>query len=109
MLLLVAATFWHLKMGLKVVVEDYVHDEGNKFLAVLLLTFAAWAGAAFALFAVLKVALGAGVAAERVPDRIEARRRRPEKSPAVTPVVAPRGLAGSLPPLLIVGRGTGCR
>ena len=57
MLLLVAATFWHLHMGLKVIVEDYVHDEGNKFLAILLLAFAAWLGAGFALFAVLKVAL----------------------------------------------------
>ena len=57
MLLLVAATFWHLHMGLKVVIEDYVHDEGNRFLAILLLAFAAGLGAAFALFAVLKVAL----------------------------------------------------
>ena len=57
MLLLVAATFWHLHMGLKVVIEDYVHDEGNRFLAILLLAFAAWLGAAFALFAVLRVAL----------------------------------------------------
>lgn len=59
MLLLVAATFWHLRMGLQVIVEDYVHDEGNRFLALLLLGFAAWAGAAFAAFAVLKIALGA--------------------------------------------------
>jgi succinate dehydrogenase / fumarate reductase, membrane anchor subunit len=58
MLLLVAATFWHLQMGLKVVVEDYVHDEGNRFLAILLLSFAATAGAAFAAFAVLRIALG---------------------------------------------------
>lgn len=57
MLLLVAATFWHLHMGLKVIVEDYVHDEGNKFLCLLLLAFAAALGAAFAAFAVLKVAL----------------------------------------------------
>ena len=59
MLLLVAATFWHLKMGLQVIVEDYVHDEGNRFLAILLLTFAAFAGAAFALFAVLRIAFAA--------------------------------------------------
>ena len=59
MLLLIAATFWHLKMGLQVVVEDYVHDEGNKFLALLLLSFAATGGAAFAIFAVLKIAFAA--------------------------------------------------
>lgn len=56
MLLLVAATFWHLKMGLQVIVEDYVHDEGNKFLSLLLLNFAAVGAAAFAIFAVLKIA-----------------------------------------------------
>ncbi len=56
MLLLIAATFWHLHMGLKVIVEDYVHDEGNKFLSLLLLNFAAVGAAAFAIFAVLKIA-----------------------------------------------------
>jgi succinate dehydrogenase / fumarate reductase membrane anchor subunit len=59
MLLLIAATFWHLKMGLQVIIEDYVHDEGNKFLALLLLSFAAAGGAAFAIFAVLKIAFTA--------------------------------------------------
>ena len=57
MLLLVAATFWHLKMGLQVIVEDYVHEEGNRFLCLLLIAFAAWLGAAFAAFAVLRIAL----------------------------------------------------
>jgi succinate dehydrogenase membrane anchor subunit len=56
MLLLIAATFWHLKMGLQVIVEDYVHDEGNKFLSILLLNLAAVGAAAFAIFAVLKIA-----------------------------------------------------
>ncbi len=59
MLLLIAATFWHLKMGLQVIIEDYVHDEGNKFLVLLLLSFAAVGGAAFAIFAVLKIAFTA--------------------------------------------------
>jgi succinate dehydrogenase / fumarate reductase membrane anchor subunit len=57
MLLLVAATFWHLKMGLKVIVDDYVHESGNRFLALLLIDLAALLAAAFALFAVLKIAL----------------------------------------------------
>ncbi|HEX8263287.1 MAG TPA: succinate dehydrogenase, hydrophobic membrane anchor protein [Allosphingosinicella sp.] len=59
MLLLVGATFWHLQMGLRVVIEDYVHDSGNRFLALLLLSFAAILGAAFAALAVLRLALGA--------------------------------------------------
>jgi succinate dehydrogenase / fumarate reductase, membrane anchor subunit len=62
MLLLIVAAFWHLKLGLQVVIDDYVHDEGNRFFCLLLLNFFAVAGAAFALFAVLKIAL-AGAAA----------------------------------------------
>jgi succinate dehydrogenase / fumarate reductase membrane anchor subunit len=56
MLLLVAATFWHIKMGLRVVVEDYVHDEGNRFFWVMIIDFAAIFAAALAGFAVLKIA-----------------------------------------------------
>ncbi len=63
MLLLVVATFWHLKLGLIVVIDDYVHDEGNRLLAILLVNFAAIFCGALALFAVLKIALGGGGAA----------------------------------------------
>lgn len=58
MLLLIVSTFWHLKLGLAVIVEDYVHDEGNKLIWLALIAFASISAAAFALFAVLKIALG---------------------------------------------------
>jgi succinate dehydrogenase / fumarate reductase membrane anchor subunit len=57
MLLLVLATFWHLRLGLQVVVDDYVHDEGMKLFASAVIAFASVLGAAFAALAVLKLAL----------------------------------------------------
>lgn len=59
MILLIAATFWHLKMGLQVIVEDYVHEEGSKLFWITILNFLALIGAVTALFAVLKIAFAA--------------------------------------------------
>lgn len=56
MLLLIVAMFWHLKLGLQVVIEDYVHEEGAKFFWIILINFAAIFGATLGLFAVLKIA-----------------------------------------------------
>ena len=58
MLLLIWVTFRHLRDGLQVAIEDYVHEEGNKFFSLLLLNFFAVAAGALAAFAVLKIALG---------------------------------------------------
>ncbi len=58
MLLLIGATFYHLKLGLQVVIEDYIHTESTKIVVLLLNTFfCAIVGLASAL-AVLKLALG---------------------------------------------------
>ena len=62
MLLLIVSTFWHLKLGLQIVVEDYVHEEGLRLFSVVLVNFFAIAGAALAAFAVLKIAFGGGAA-----------------------------------------------
>ncbi len=59
MLLLIASVFWHFRLGLQVFIEDYLHEEGSKLLAILALNFYAVAGAAVAAFCVLKIALGA--------------------------------------------------
>jgi succinate dehydrogenase / fumarate reductase membrane anchor subunit len=63
MLLLVVAMFWHLKMGLVVVVEDYVHEEGSKLLWIMIINFAAIFAGALALFSVLKIAFSGDAAA----------------------------------------------
>jgi succinate dehydrogenase / fumarate reductase membrane anchor subunit len=62
MMLMVANLFWHLRMGLQVVVEDYVHEDGLKFGVLLLLTFYAVGGAALGIFAIAKIAFSAGAA-----------------------------------------------
>ena len=59
MALLVITCFIHGLDGMKVVVDDYVHDEGNRFAVNLVLLFLAVAGAAIALFALAKIAFGA--------------------------------------------------
>ncbi len=58
MLLLIVSVFWHLRLGVQVLLEDYVHG-APRVLGMLALNFYVLAGAAAAVFAVLKIALGA--------------------------------------------------
>lgn len=58
MTLFVIIAFRHALDGLKVVVDDYVHDEGNRFAANLLLLFAAVGGGALALWSIARIAFG---------------------------------------------------
>ena len=61
MLLLSVSTFWHLRLGLQGTSEDYVHEEGTKLFSILILNFFVIAGAALAIFAVLKIAFGTSI------------------------------------------------
>ena len=59
MALLVIAFFVHAVDGLKVVIDDYVHDEGNRLLFHGVLMFAGIGAGSLALFSLAKIAFGA--------------------------------------------------
>jgi succinate dehydrogenase / fumarate reductase membrane anchor subunit len=62
MALLIVTAFRHALDGMKVVVDDYVHDEGNRFACNLVLLFLAVGGGALALFALARIAFTGGAA-----------------------------------------------
>ena len=59
MALFIVAAFRHGLDGVKVAVDDYVHDDGTRIGIHFALTMIAIAGAAIALFALARIALGA--------------------------------------------------
>ena len=59
MALFVITAFVHVIDGLKVVVDDYVHEAGNNIFLNGLILFAGIGGMALALFSLAKVAFGA--------------------------------------------------
>lgn len=58
LVLLIAVGFKHMQVGLRVVIEDYIHKPLGKSLCLLANLFVCAGGAAVAIFCVLKVAFG---------------------------------------------------
>ena len=61
LILAAVSVFYHLRLGLQVVIEDYQHDF-SRVVALVLLNFYAVAGAALAIFAILKIAFQGAIA-----------------------------------------------
>jgi len=58
MTLFVIALFYHMQLGLQVVIEDYVHNERNKIVSLVLNKLVAVFFAVSSIIALIKVAFG---------------------------------------------------
>ena len=61
LILAIISVFYHLRLGLQVVIEDYQHDF-TRVIAIVLLNFYAIGGAALAIYAICKVAFQGAIA-----------------------------------------------
>ena len=57
LVLLLTAGFWHVQLGGRVIIEDYIHGEGLKIFSVVALNFAFIGVGLACVLAVLKLAL----------------------------------------------------
>jgi succinate dehydrogenase / fumarate reductase membrane anchor subunit len=58
LLLFIVASCWHMKIGMQVVIEDYVHNEKLKLASIMANNFFSFAVALASIYAILKLSSG---------------------------------------------------
>ena len=58
LLLFIIASAWHMKIGMQVVIEDYIHGEKTKLACVIANNFFSFAVALASIYAILKLSSG---------------------------------------------------
>src|ERR1700742_436278 len=58
LVLFIIASTWHMKIGMQVVIEDYVHSEKLKLAAIIANNFFSFAVALASIYAILKLSSG---------------------------------------------------
>ena len=58
MLLFIVASAWHMKIGMQVVIEDYIHNEKLKLASIMANNFFSFAVALASVYAILKLSSG---------------------------------------------------
>ena len=58
LLLFIVASAWHMKIGMQVVIEDYVHHETLKLVVIMANNFFSFAVALASIYAILKLSSG---------------------------------------------------
>lgn len=58
LILIMINTIQHARLGVQVMLEDYIHEEGGKIAAWLLVNILPFAGAAYGIVSVVRIALG---------------------------------------------------